>query len=149
MRFVLRTLLVAVLAFPGTASAVVCHLRATPLDFGTYSPGDATPLDVSAELEVRCQGTAGSFTATLSPGSSGTFAQRQMVSGAYVLLYNLFIDAARTIVWGDGTGGSQRGGGLPRPGRLVFNMPVYGRVFPRQAVEAGLYTDDILVTVEF
>ena len=149
MKLAVRALLVAVLACPGMASAVVCHVRATPVNFGTYFPGDPSPLNVTGEIEVRCQGTAGAFATTLSPGNSGTFAQRQMVSGAYVLLYNLFIDAARTIVWGDGTGGSQRVGGLPRPGRLVFNFPVYGRVFPRQSVEAGVYTDDILVTVEF
>jgi spore coat protein U-like protein len=149
MRLAVAALLVAVLACPGTATAVVCHVRATPVDFGIYSPGDSTPLDVTGQIEVRCQGTAGAFATTLSPGNSGTFGQRQMVSGAYVLVYNLFIDAARTIVWGDGTGGSQRVGGLPRPGRLVFNFPVYGRVFPRQSVGTGLYTDDILVTVEF
>ena len=149
MRLAVPALLVAVLACPFTASAVVCHVRATPVAFGTYSPGDPSPLDVTGEIEVRCQGTAGSFATTLSPGSGGTFAQRQMVSGASVLLYNLFIDAARTLVWGDGTGGSQRAGGLSRPGRLVFNFPVYGRVFPRQGVGTGVYTDDILVTVEF
>jgi spore coat protein U-like protein len=149
MRLAAPALLFAVLACPGTASAVVCNLRATPVAFGTYSPGDPSPLDVTGEIEVRCQGTAGSFAATLSPGSGGTFAQRQMVSGASTLFYNLFVDAARTIIWGDGTGGSQRVGGLPRPGRLVFLFPIYGRVFPRQAVAPGMYTDDILVTVEF
>ena len=149
MRLAVPALLVAVLACPCTASAVICHVRATPLDFGTYSPGDPSPRDMAGEIEVRCQGTAGAFATTLSPGSGGTFAQRQMVSGASVLLYNLFVDAARSLIWGDGTGGSHRAGGLPRPGRLVFNFPVYGRVFPRQAVGAGMYTDDILVTVEF
>ena len=149
MRLAAPALLVAVLACPGMASAVVCHVRATPVNFGTYSPGDPAPLDVTGEVEVRCQGTAGSFATTLATGNSGTFAQRQMVSGTSVLLYNLFVDAARTLVWGDGTGGSQRVGGLPRPGRLVFNFPVYGRVFARQGVGTGMYTDDILVTVEF
>jgi spore coat protein U-like protein len=135
---------------PGTAAAIGCRVTVVPFAFGNYSPGDSFPLDVTGSIDVRCQGTAGSFLATLSTGSSGSFAERHMLSGTSVMLYNFYINPARTVVWGDGTGGSlpiMRN--KPRPGRQDFALPVYGRIPPSQSVGSGTYTDDIIVTIVF
>ena len=151
MSFAARVVLAALLAYPAVAlSAINCQVTVTPFNFGNYLPGDAAPLDITGRIDVRCTGEAGSFLATLSAGGSGSFAQRRMLSGPSLLGYNFYLDASRTTVWGDGTGGSSpRGGVKLRPGREDFSLPVYGRVFPGQSVGAGLYRDDVLVTIVF
>ena len=137
--------------FSGSAEAQFrCRVSVVPFAFGTYAPGNPAPHDVTGNIDVRCMGQPGFFIATLSTGSSGSFAQRQMLSGVTPMGYNLYLDAARSLVWGDGTGGS-----LPvirikaRPGRQNFALPVYGRIPPVQSVSPGLYTDDIVVTIVF
>ncbi len=151
-RVPLLALLAAALGlFTGTAEAQFrCRVSVNPFAFGTYAPGNPAPHDITGNIDVRCMGRPGFFVATLSTGSSGTFAQRQMLSGVTPMAYNLYRNAARTLVWGDGTGGS-----LPvfrikwQNGRRDFRLPVYGRIPPAQSVSPGLYTDDIIVTIRF
>ncbi len=61
--------------------------------------------------------------------------------------YNLYRNAARSEIWGDGTNGSfiQSGSGA---GANV-PWPIYGRLPGSQNVSVGTYTDNITVTVEW
>jgi spore coat protein U-like protein len=69
--------------------------------------------------------------------------------GAERLLYNLYLDAARTIVWGDGTGGSQTGPMVTTRGAGgTTTAYVFGRIPAGQDVAAGVYGDTIRVTFE-
>jgi spore coat protein U-like protein len=150
MKIVARVLLVAVLATPGVASAINCQISVQQFVFGLYSPASPAPLDVTGQINLRCTGTAGFFLARLSTGGSGTFAQRQMRFAAYRMNYNFYTNAARTTIWGDGTGGTSYSGGIKwLPGLQNFSLPVYGRVFAQQNVGAGAYRDDVLVTIVF
>jgi spore coat protein U-like protein len=127
-----------------------CVISLPPFSFGNYLPIDTAPLDVTGQIGVRCEGSPGTFVAKISPGGSGTFAQRQMLSGAFRLNYNFYVNPSRTVVWGDGTGGTQTASGTkPIAGQQNFTLPIYGRVFPRQSVGAGAYRDDMLVTIVF
>ena len=135
---------------PRAEAQLNCRVSVVPLSFGVYLPGDPSPLDVTGEIDVSCRGQAGFFLATIGSGSGGSFANRQMLSGPYTMRYNLFRDAGRSLVWGDGTGGSVLNGRIKlRNGREDFVLPVYGRVFPQQSVGAGTYQDDVLVTIIF
>jgi spore coat protein U-like protein len=137
---------------PGfSAQAANCRLTVTPLAFGLYDPGATAPLDVTGQLDVRCTGSPGSFLVTISTGVSASYATRHMLFGPYRLEYNLYVDAARSQIWGDGTGGtSVNSGNKPRAGQPVsFSFPIYARIFPRQNIGEGLYTDTLLVTSVF
>ena len=137
-------------AAPRAEAQLNCRVSVVPLRFGVYLPGDPSPLDVTGDIDVSCRGQAGFFLATIGAGSGGGFANRQMLSGAYMMRYNLYRDAGRSLVWGDGTGGSVLNGRIKlRNGREDFVLPVYGRVFPQQSVGAGTYQDDVLVTIIF
>jgi spore coat protein U-like protein len=138
-------------AGPGAAVAAMrCDVTVLPFAFGLYAPGTPTPLDVTNNIDVRCVGGLGFFTATLSPGSSGTFAARQMLSGSSQMLYNFYVDPSRTLVWGDGTGGSLTvARAKASQGRINFSLPVYGRVPASQSVAAGAYVDQVIVTIVF
>jgi spore coat protein U-like protein len=64
------------------------------------------------------------------------------------LRYNLFIDAARTIVWGNGTGGSST---LSRSVDRTspWTASIYARVPQRQNVSVGSYSDNITLSIDF
>jgi len=132
------------------AAAMNCSISLSPFSFGTYMPADAVPLDVTGQIGVRCTGSAGKFVAKISPGGSGTFAQRQMLAGPFRLGYNFYLNVSRTVVWGDGTGGSQTTTVVKAgAGQQNFTLPIYGRVFSGQSVGAGAYRDAVLVTIVF
>jgi spore coat protein U-like protein len=131
----------------------------TGVAFGTYDPVIATPTTSTGNVQVRCNHVGGgatkaNYTIDLSTGSSGNYGQRTMRSGNPVLNYNLFNSATYTQVWGNGTGGSVRVAYslLVNPGNFAVNImdhPIYGRIPAQQAVDTGLYSDTILVTLTF
>jgi spore coat protein U-like protein len=76
-----------------------------------------------------------------------------MTNGASLLNYNLYTDATRTAVWGDGTGGTAVVSikySLPPAGTTQTDThTVYGRAFAGQVVSVGSYLDTITVTLVF
>ena len=151
---VVRRLVITVLllAIPHLASAIQCKLRVNPINFGVYEPMTTIHLDVIGQIRVRCQAQPGTFSVSIGPGTSGDQLARSLsAGGGNVLFYNLFRDAARTQIWGDGTpptfvvAGSRTTVGRPS----VFNFPIYGRVFANQAPDPGLYSDNLVITVLF
>jgi spore coat protein U-like protein len=141
------------------AHALDCTVSATGVAFGVYDAALTTPTDSTGNVTVRCTHLGGgavktNYSVTLSAGSSGTYAQRQMRAGTAALNYNLFDDATRTRVWGNGTGGSTLVAGtlLVNPGNYVINEaihPIYGRIPAQQGADTGNYGDTILVTLTF
>jgi spore coat protein U-like protein len=84
---------------------------------------------------------------SLGKKAAETFTARRMTSGANLLLYALFQDAACSVVWGDGTGGSQYYP-IPNPQNGQWtSYIVYGRVTAGQDVGAGSYSDTVVATV--
>ena len=151
---VVRRLVITVLllAMPQLAFAIQCKLRVNPVNFGVYEPLTPVHLDVIGQIQVRCQAQPGIFSVSIGPGISGDQLARILsAGGGNVLFYNLFRDAARTQVWGDGTPptfvvtGSRTTRGRPS----LFNYPIYGRIFANQAPDPGLYTDNLVITVLF
>lgn len=145
------TVLLALWMLCMDAGAANCSITVTALDFGIYDPGATAPLDMNGNVDVRCTGNAGSFILAISQGNAGGFSPRLMLSGPFSMQYNLYTDPARSLVWGDGTGGTGvNSGNKPSAGPPVnFSFPVYGRIFPNQAVASGLYSDSLVVTAVF
>lgn len=145
------------------SAAVTCDVTATGVAFGIYNPIAGTNLDTTGNINFSCTRTGlldltpgVSYSILLNTGGSGSYSSRQLSSGADTLNYNLYRDTARTLIWGDGTGGSST-----QPGSVSFPLislssvtrdndhPTYGRLFGGQNIPAGSYTDTITVTVEF
>jgi spore coat protein U-like protein len=73
-----------------------------------------------------------------------------MVNGSDQLLYNLYRDSGRTIVWGDGSGGSQAyQNNNPQPNNRDITVPIFGRIPPGQNAKVGNYSDTITVTLTY
>jgi spore coat protein U-like protein len=150
----LLTLTGIALAFvsPEVAQAIQCRVTVNPINFGIYMPLTPTPVDVIGQVDVRCQAQPGSFTIIIGPGISGNQLARTLLAGGPgVLNYNLYIDAARTQIWGDGTLPTFVVSGVRTARRRpsFYNYPVYGRIFANQAPNPGIYNDNLLVTVLF
>ena len=152
LKYISAVAIATVLFFPDSAYAINCGITVRPISFGTYMPMSPSHVDVIGQIDVRCQAQPGSFSVTISPGISGDQMVRTLTAGnGELLYYNLFRDAARTEVWGDGTPPSfVVSGTRPAKGRPSFyNYPVYGRIFANQPPNPGIYADNLLVTVLF
>lgn len=133
-----------------------CSISVTPLAFGTYNVFSATPDDSTATLSVTCNQLSAPVgnlpvTASLSKGSSGTYATRQMKSGANSLSYNMYANATYTTIFGDGTSGTSTISGtfpFTAVGQNVTGTgTIYGRIPAGQDVAVGSYSDSIVATV--
>jgi spore coat protein U-like protein len=71
-----------------------------------------------------------------------------MSNGASNLTYQLYSDAARTMIWGDGTAGTVTVSAHVASNGTQNNT-VYGRIPALQGVRPGAYTDTITVTVTY
>ncbi|HUH93751.1 MAG TPA: spore coat U domain-containing protein [Casimicrobiaceae bacterium] len=156
----MRTMLAALLALlVGEAYAASCSVSTPGVAFGTYDVFAASPTSSTGSIKVTC--TLGAelfvrvnYTVSLATGSSNTFVQRTMKSGANALGYNLYTSNAYSTVWGDGTGSTNTLGGSMT--LSIFNtsdsvtMTVYGRVPALQDVAvANNYQDNVTVTVTY
>mgnify|MGYP001121486766 FL=1 len=148
--------------FAPFAGAATCAVVGTPLAFGAYTSPGGAQLDTTSTLTVTCTPDyllltcRTDYTVKLSTGIAGGYAPRQLASGANRLDYNLYTSAARTTVWGDGTGGTSTVPGTINTSLLLLvclagnnNHTVYGRIPASQNVAAGLYSDTITVTVSY
>jgi spore coat protein U-like protein len=130
-------------------AAMNCSIvRTSGVAFGSYDANRTNPLDSDGLIAFRCTsvGAADMLTIQLGRGDSNSFLPRKMRLGNGRLEYNLYLDASRTIVWGDGTMGTAVYAVHPPDGQPV-SVPIFGRVPPRQNVRAGAYGDSIIVTV--
>ena len=137
-----------ILALAGPAHSA-CTIGTSPLSFGIYNVFAGTPLDSTGSLTYLCTPPSVSIQIALDRGGAPTFNPRRMLKGSEVLNYNLYLNAARTTIWGDGTGGSQAFTDHTPPFRRTVVVPIYGRIPALQDVSAGTYSNTITATVQF
>lgn len=143
-RDAVRLLLAAVLfTIAPQAWSVTCTVSSPGVSFGSYDTFSAVNLDITGTVTVTCV-ISTPTTISLSPGA-GTYAVRNMTSGARILNYNLYTSAARTTVWGDGSAGTST---LATNGTNVTST-VYGRIPALQNAFVGSYSDAIIVTIVY
>ncbi len=134
----------------GRAEAAGCSAsNVSGVAFGTYDVFSASPLDSLGGFTWRCTGSQHSVRITLTRGGSPTFQPRRLTSAASQLAYNLYLDAARTAVWGDGTEGTQEYFGTSSGSSDTVTVSIYGRVPAGQDAAVGTYTDTITVVLNF
>ena len=158
-------LIACLLATPLAKAADACFVSANPVAFGVYTTTDATPTDGASSITVECQGNKYVFVTVsidAGTGNGASFAGRRMTSAFDTLQYNLYLDAARRVVFGNGSGGSQPvacttgetslpycNGSNPSGAFRRVEIPFYGRIPALQNVASGSYSDTIGITVTF
>lgn len=153
----MRALILTLLLTPAPALAQVpppaagsCAIRSPGINFGLYSALDQSANTALGRIDVVCAPGVGVgvLRVTLSPGRSAQALDRTMGRGDAHLRYNLYADPSYQRVLGDGSSGTvtlvQRNRAL---GRASFR--IYARIWPRQSVPAGEYSDNVRIVVEF
>ena len=123
-----------------------CTLSTTAMNFGTQSVLSSN-IDSTASLLVRCSRTV-PYTIAMNEGlwGSPTGPVRRMANGANRVTYQLYGNAARTLIWFNGGStylGSGTGTGTSQ------TLTVYGRVPSQTTPPSGVYNDTVVVTVTY
>lgn len=133
-----------------------CTVSSTGVSFGTYVYTTPSPTNSTGSIQVSCSllgivSLLVGYNILLSSGNSGSHSTRQLQNGTNSLQYNLYTNAGRTIIWGDGNSGSSKisDGYLLGLGTIVRNYNIYGSILSSQNVPKGNYTDFITVTVNY
>ncbi len=139
-------------SFQVSATVVsACTVSATTLNFGSsIDPTSASlPLDASASMTVFCTSTTPysvALNAGVNAGGASNFTARAIKNGSHTMGYQLYTDAPRTTVWGDGSASSV----VPGVG-IGSNqtLTIYGRLPALTGAVPGTYTDTVTVTVTY
>lgn len=142
---------VLLLLFAESGNAFQCNIVTTPVNFGFYDLFSITDLNSTGSITVTCnapvQNPAVPVRLDLTAGSSGSFALRRMSStSGGGLNYNLYSDAAKTTILGDGSGGSASISSVISK-NAPWNITIYGRIPARQNVAPGVYSDSLTATI--
>ncbi len=140
----------AVLMISRTAhGAASCSWTTVPanINFGNYSVFGGA-LTATSGFSINCVPPA-STTLKLSTGGSGSFSRllNKASVPAGTLGYNLYMDAANAIVWGDGTSGTQFLSFTGTAGNKDYAGTIYGYIPAGLDGPAGTYTDTIQATL--
>lgn len=137
----------AALVLPATAEAkTLCSVTATGVAFGAYNPIGGAGVDITGTVTLSCDKDKTDYLITLSTGGSGDYSARSMTHAGDQLPYQLYLDSARTVIWGDGTGGTGVVSGVLPKKETSISFTVYGRVYGGVNVAPGFFTDAIVVT---
>jgi spore coat protein U-like protein len=116
--------------------------------FGPYDVFGTDHVETMGQISWRCPGgSPRAVQITITRGSNGDATSRRLAQGGEFLRYDLYLDAARTLVWGDGTyGGSYT---AVNPGGGWIPLTIYARIPKSQDVAVGTYTDSVTVVINF
>ncbi|WP_338868912.1 spore coat U domain-containing protein [Myxococcus stipitatus] len=135
-----------------TARAVCSFKSTVGPSFGAYTSAATLPLDTTGSITYRCdsQPALATIALDLSTGSGGSYSPRTLQGpSGHTLNYNLYQDAARLRIWGNGTLGTTRYGPVLCVNGADVTLTIYGRIPAGQAAAAGSYSDTLVITMTF
>lgn len=124
-----------------------CTVLATPMVFAPSQVGTAA-VDSTSTITLTCTPNA-DFDVALNAGANAVSGARNMklATGAELLPYEIYQDAAHTQIWGNTAGVNTKLGTAPSG---TATMTAFGRIAAnRPSVSAGNYSDSVTVTVTF
>lgn len=132
------------LIFAGLVDAVACQIDVDTISFGVLHDLDHRDADAEGAVTVTCA-EAGNVRVSigrgLAPGADGSLRLKGPGQG---LDYRVYIDPARTQVWGDGLAGTHD---LIAP--VGIPLGIYARVPRGQQPLPGEYADSLEITIEW
>ncbi len=131
-------------AEPAAITAAQCRVQASPMVFSTYqifTSSDTAGVgklaySCTASVPVRITLNCVTHTCKLQHGSSQAN-------------YEICLDPGCSVVWGDGSNGTQPFFDPSPPVNRPVMVYFYGRVSALQDLEAGLYSDTVSVTISW
>lgn len=123
-------------------SQATCTLSVPSVDFGSYDILSSSPTQSSFIIGVQCSPSQ-TITLYTTGGNTTNYSARYLLDSALdQLSYNIYLDSARTVVWG----GTTLSGAYSGPsGNITF----YTNIPAHQNVPAGVYTDSLIIRLVF
>jgi spore coat protein U-like protein len=118
-------------------------------NYDVFNVSSSTKATGSITFQCKKLGGPQFMTIDLSAGNSGTYFSRTMRQGVDTLTYNLYLDAANTQVWGDGSGGTSEFGPFDPTDKKNQVVTIYAAIPPGQDARVGAYADSITATINF
>lgn len=148
---ILKYLLIVLACLPFAEAYAACTVTTTGINFGNYDVFNTVALNSTGTITVGCD-EAPPPKVTVSIGASlnsGGYIPRKMkhTSLADTLSYNLYLDAAGTSIWGDGTNGTSTVLFTNVTKNKLRTVTIYGIIPPSQNVTIGSYGDLVTVTI--
>ena len=137
----------AAITFNVTATVIAnCAVGTSTLNFGSTGTL-ASNVDATSSITITCTNTT-PYTIGLNAGTGtgATVAARKMTSGVKTIVYSLYRDSARSLVWGTTIGTNTVAGTGIGTGQSVT---ISGRVGPQSVPGTGTYSDTVIATVTF
>jgi spore coat protein U-like protein len=136
------------------AWALSCSVEVNGLAFGSYNSIGTGVRDTYALITLRCTGTANqqvNYTLHSTPGN-GSYSSRTALATGSSLTYNIYTDSSHTLVWGDGTSGTQAITGSfninSSGSETEHQITVYGRIPAGQNLaKIGSYADSVTINM--
>jgi len=121
----------------------------TPISFGSYSVFVTTSTPATSMFTITCTKDE-SGRITLSRGSAPNYTPRMMFNGGNSANYNLFLDPAGTMIWGDNSGGTVvYVANNPTKQAMTFTGTIHGIVPAAQDLVPGTYADTVFATLSW
>lgn len=135
------------------ARAQSCTVSATTMGFPPYNAFSGNVSDASSVVTTTCTGllfVGVTYEVRLDGGQASNILGRKMRQGvtSHELGYQVYLNAGRTTVWGNGVQGSAfTGTMLLGLFSRTHTRTVYGRIPASQQVNSGDYADGPVMTV--
>ncbi len=140
---VLRMLLCCFSMLPEQTIAQ-CAVWTGGLNFGNYQR--YTDSYTTAGIDLKCADGI-LYKVMLTSGGSGYALRKMQNERAETLYYNLYIDAGYAQIWADGHSGTGVRHGVGNGVRQ--SLIIYGRIPAGQKAPPGVYSDQVVITVNF
>jgi spore coat protein U-like protein len=138
-----------------TDADVNCSVNISTLNFSEYHNFDSKDEKTQLPIYINCSGVSGmsvQYSVALNQGMSGNFLERTLRNSKnpnQTLIYNLFLDPALKIVWGDGNAGTSTLNGTCMV-NTTCTQTVYAYIPANQkAANVGEYQDDVAATLTY
>lgn len=127
-----------------------CGIQADPIDFGTVVGSMAGAIDATGAVRATCNNEL-PYTIALNAGQvpGNTIANRRLGldgAGPGLVDYQLYLDAGRGQVWGDGSVGAIHNDTGTGTQQIIT---VYGRVPVQPLPVSGTYRDTVTATITY
>lgn len=149
-----RLTFAGVLACGSAHGATSCAISNAALIFGNYEVFSARATDGVGTVELVCTNldsvasSGDSVALSIGASANGTVTDRKMAAGSGTLNYAIFSDASRTRNWAEGQDVPRLPtGSLQAHESKQLQFTLYGRIPAQQNVQAGQYSDNLMVTV--
>ncbi|WP_165937647.1 Csu type fimbrial protein [Antarcticimicrobium sediminis] len=125
-----------------------CTVSAGTLDFGTLGTNVSAAVTAQTTIDVSCS-VGVPYSVQLGEGQGPGVSDpsfRKMTSGSNTLSYGLYRNQTLTAPWGWTIGVNDNSG---TGTGAIQSIPVYGQINSGQTVPVGVYSDSVIITVNY